>query len=155
MRNLTILSATALAVGFAGVALAQQDPLEAAVKARQALMTLRGANIGVLGGMARGNTEYDAEAATAASQNLVALANLDQRFYWPEGSSNAELEGTRALPAIWEDFDGFREHGAELASAVEGLPEAAGGGLESLQASMGPVGEACGGCHEEYRQSDD
>ena len=137
MRSLTILSAAALGLAIAGAAVAQQDPLAAAVKARQALMTLRGANVGVLGGMARGNMDYDAEAATAAAQNLVALASIDTRFYWPEGTSNADMEGTRALPAIWEEMDEFHEYEANLREATAGLPEAAGGGLESLQAAMG------------------
>lgn len=74
-----------------------------AVKARQSHMQLYAHNLGILGGMARGNIEYDAGAAQAAANNLAALSTLDQRSYWVPGTSNAELgEATRALPALWE-----------------------------------------------------
>ena len=136
----------------AGTALAQQnDPLAAAVKARQAHMQLYAANLGVLGGMARGNMDYDAEAAQAAADNLAALAGMSQRFYWMPGSHAGAVEGSRALEAIWTD-GGIGEKGAAFGEAVAAMQAAAGGGLESLQGAIGPLGGSCGGCHDGYRQ---
>ena len=65
MTRFTRFAAIGLAgLLVAGTAIAQQnDPMAAAVKARQAHMQLYAANLGVLGGMARGNMDYDAEAA--------------------------------------------------------------------------------------------
>lgn len=149
-RRLTLtLAAAAICLG--GAVSAQQDPLAAAAAARQAHMSLYAANLGVLGGMARGNMEYDAEAAQAAADNLVLLSQVSQRFYWPPGSSTDDIEGTRALPAIWED-GGIMEKGAAFVAAAAGMQEAAGQGLEALQGAMGPLGGSCGGCHEAYRQ---
>jgi len=67
----------------------------AAVKARQSQMTLYSFNISVLGGMAKGDIAYDAEAASAAASNLAALAQVDQSRMWPHVSDNEAL-GTAA-----------------------------------------------------------
>lgn len=128
--------------------------IAAAVKARQSQMTLNSFNIGLLGGMAKGDIEYDADAATAAARNLAALSQLDQSRLWPKGSDNVSLgaDNTRALPAIWEAGSTVGDKGMALATAAIALEQAAGGGLDALQGAMGAVGKACGDCHETYRQ---
>jgi len=145
--------------GLAGAALvatgALAQDINPAVKARQSHMTLYGHNLGLLGGMARGNIDYDAEAATAAAANLAALAALDQSRYWPEGTDSDTLMETRALPAIWENIPDVIEKSRTLAAATGTLATEAGGGLDALRASLGPVGEACGACHEDYRVPND
>lgn len=148
----SILAAAGLAI--AGVAFAQNnDPAAAAVNVRQAHMQLYAANLGVLGGMAQGRMEYDAEAAQAAADNLAALASIDQRFYWLSGTHAGAIEDTRALEAIWTDRAGFDAEIAGLAEAAAGMQAAAGQGLDSLRGALGPVGASCGSCHEAYRQS--
>ena len=90
-----------LMVGFAAVApvFSAEDPNEYAIEARQALMTLRGWYAGTLFGMAKGDIEYNAEAASAAAANLKMVANADEGAMWPEGSDNTAYKGkTRAMP---------------------------------------------------------
>ncbi len=143
------LAATA---AFATVVSAQQtDPLAAAVAARKAHMGLQGANLGVLGAMAQDKIPYDAEIASAAAGNLVAIASIDQRFYWLEGTQAGAVEGTRALPAIWEQPDAFAADLEDLRTAVVALEGEAGNGLDALKAAFGPVGQSCGGCHRTFR----
>ena len=48
------------------------SPALAAVKARQSAMTLYSFNLGLLGGMAKGDIEYDADAASAAQTSQIA-----------------------------------------------------------------------------------
>lgn len=141
------LAAAATIVGAQG-----RDPLAAAVKARQAHMQLYTFNLTTLGGMARGNIEYDAATAQAAADNLVALTTVDQSAYWPPGSAAGEVDGSRALPAIWETFPAITDDGAEMVAAAAAMQEAAGVDLASLQVAMGTLGAACSGCHETYRQ---
>ena len=70
-------STFAAIAAIAGIAItttatfAQDVP--AAVGARQGQFKIMALNVGVLGNMARGNTEYDAGQASAAAANLVAL----------------------------------------------------------------------------------
>lgn len=132
------------------------NPYASHLAARQGYMQILSFNIGVLGGMARGNIEYDADAAQTAANNLAAMASVDGRAFWAEGSDNAALgDVTRALPAIWEDMGGFGEAWMAYGAAASGMADAAGNGLEALQAAIGPVGGACGSCHRNFRQSDE
>lgn len=127
----------------------------AAVDARQAQMSLYAFNIGLLGGMAKGDIEYDATAASAAASNLAALSKLDQSRLWPPGSDNAALgdDVTEALPAIWSADSKIGEDAMAMVEAAAAMQEAAGGGLDSLRGAMGPLGKSCGACHENYRKA--
>ncbi len=140
---------TLAAIAAAGTTLAQDLP--APVQARQGQFQIMALNIGVVANMARGNTEYDAASAQAAADNLVAISMLDQSFHWPEGTDNMALEGTRALPAIWENLPDVVEKWGAFGAAAQGLAAVAGGGLEGMQAALGPVGGSCGACHDAYR----
>ena len=154
MRRPTLALTAVLGLAVALPLAAQQDPGDAAIKARQAHMTLYAANLGVLGGMAQGRMDYDAEAAQAAADNLVALSGLDQRGYWLEGTAVGEaMVETRALPAIWENMDDFDAHTTEVHEAAMAMAEVAGTGIEAVQGGMGALGASCGGCHEDFRQS--
>lgn len=151
MTRSTLFTISCLfATGIGAAAVAQDVP--PAVNARQGQFQIMALNIGVVGGMARGNTEYDAEAAQAAADNLVAISMLDQRFHWPEGTDNMSIDGTRALPAIWDNLPDVIAKWEAFGAAAQGLADVAGNGLEAMQAAVGPVGAACGACHDAYRQ---
>ena len=152
MTRLKTAAVAAIAALSATAASAQSDPMQAAVNARQAHMQLFAHNLGILGGMARGNMDYDATIATAAATDLVALASVSQQAYWPEGS---DIEGSDALPAIWENPEDFATHRADLLDAATALAVVAGDGLEGLGGGLRGVGGTCGACHEDYRVSDD
>ena len=137
---------------MAGTAFAGGHGGNPAVKARKAHMQLYAFNLGTLGGMARGNIEYNAEAASAAASNLAALANLSQRAYWLPNTAVGDVEGSRALPAIWQDGSTAGAKGMQMAEAATALAAVAGDGLDALRGAMGPVGGACGDCHKAYRQ---
>lgn len=144
-----IAAVTALAALVAGGAFAQA--VDGAVKARKSHMQLYAFNLGPLGAMAKGEMEYDADVAKARAANLAALVSLDQSGYWPEGSAQGQVEGSRALPALWESGDDVMAKAVALNEAVTALNAAAGTDLAALQGAMGPLGQACGACHEKYR----
>jgi cytochrome c556 len=145
---------TALAA-IAGIALSTSasfaQDVAAAVGARQGQFKIMALNVGVLGNMARGNTAYDAAQATAAANNLVAISMLDQSFHWPEGSDEMSIDGTRALPAIWENLPDVVTKWQAFGAAATGLAAEAGNGLDAMRAALGPVGGTCGACHDAYR----
>ena len=151
------LACTALA-GLAGTAFAEghmAPEVARAIEARQAHMTLYAYNLGPLGGMAQDKMPYDAEMAAAHAANLASLAAMTQTSYWPQDSDGEMFEETKALPAIWEDADGFAAAEQALVEATAALAEAAGTDLDALRAAFGPVGQACGACHRTYRARDD
>lgn len=122
-----------------------------AVNARKAQFALFAFNLGVLAPMAQGRVPYDAERAQIAADTLFHLTRVDQAFLWPEGTDNASIEGTRALPVIWTDLEGFAQRYGALQQATEALQGAAGVDLASLQGALGVVGGACGACHQQFR----
>ncbi|MDR9427378.1 MAG: cytochrome c [Salibaculum sp.] len=149
----SVLTLTGL--GTTAIADSHVDPaIAGAMKARQAHMQLYAHNIGLLGNMARDQIDYDAEAASAAASNIAALSQLDQSRYWPEGSDNS-VDGSKALPALWDNLDDVMSKSEDLVMAAAAMEEAAGQGLGALKGAMGGLGEACGACHEDYRESDD
>jgi cytochrome c556 len=148
---LAALAAAALVATTAPSAIAHDEELPFPVQARQGMFKIMGLNIGAVVAMARGEAEYDAETAQAAADNLVAISMLNQRFHWPEGTDNASIEGTRALPAIWENQADVGEKWQAFGAAAQGLADVAGDGLEPMQAAIGPVGQSCNACHDDYR----
>lgn len=145
-RNIALI-ATGLTVATAAFAGSHSGPPE--VGARSGLMKNYSYNLGILGDMAKGTTEYNAEIAAVAAANLVAVTSMDQSLLWKEGTDNGAIQGTRALPAIWTDTAGFKKAQDDMATAAEGL--AATSDLAGLQAAMGAAGGACGTCHKAYR----
>ena len=148
-----ILAVAGLAIAATAVLAASHvGPFDGAIKARQSHMRLNSHNLGILGGMAKGNIDYDAETAVGAAANLVALSRLSKTGYWPVGSDSDATEGTRALPAIWDNLDDIDAKFAGLADAASAMESAAAIGLAELQEAMGAVGGACGACHSVYRE---
>ncbi|MCL4133818.1 UNVERIFIED_CONTAM: hypothetical protein GTU68_021671 [Idotea baltica] len=111
-------------------------------------MQLYAHNLGIIGSMAQEKIPYDAELAGIAAANLAAVAALDETTYWIEGTA----EGTKALPAIWENMDDFMAKQNGLTQAAASMAEVAGTDLASLQGAMGDLGGACSACHREYRE---
>ena len=150
-KKIALGSAAIAVVATAVIAGSHAGPHDAAIKARKSHMQLYSHNLGLLGGMAQSKIEYDAGAAQAAATNLALLSQISQARYWPQGSDNSAVEGTRALPALWEDMSGVMAAAGKVTEAAAAMDAAAGNGLEALQGAMGALGGACGGCHKAYR----
>lgn len=143
------LAAAALAVGAVA---AQAQDFDNQLKARQGQFRIMALNLGVLGGMARGTVDYDAEMARMAAENIATIASLHQGAMWPEGSDNMELDGTRALPSIWDDNADFLSKWGAMGEAANSLVAVAADGQQGLGPAVGALGDACGACHEAHRQ---
>lgn len=143
------------AIAFAalgcGTSVYAQDDFSAQLKARQGQFRIMAINLGILGGMAQGKMEYDAEAAQAAADTIVAVSTIQQAPMWPEGSDDMAIDGTRAQPTIWEENDDFLAKWADLGTAAQAIQAAASGGVEGLGPAMGQVGGACKACHDTHR----
>lgn len=148
------LATLAFGAAFLALPAGAQDmsPAERAHALRMAHMSLYSGNLGPLVGMARGEIEYDAETAAMHAGNIASYAMVDLTPYWVEGSSSEELEDSRALPAIWENLEDVAAQQQDLAEAAQAAADAAPEGREAFVAAFQSVGEACGSCHEDYRE---
>ena len=128
------------------------DPMQKAIKARQAVMVVRAWNAGPLFGMAKGEIEYDAERAATLANNLKAELAMNNGSMWPEGSDSAEYpDDTRSLPEIWMTYPAIAEAGTAYKEAVNALAAEAGNGLDALRSTIGDLGASCKGCHDDFR----
>ena len=131
---------------------ASDDPNEKAIKARRAVMTLQSWYAGPLFQMAQGAMEYDAEMARTYAAHLHTMATAEGAAMWPAGTGNDAYEGkTRALPEIWSTWPEAGEKAQALADASAELAAVAGDGLGALRSKIGAVGNACKGCHDDFR----
>jgi len=157
-RKAAFALALGLTVALAPAAVMAQgpnDPLHMSTAARKAHMKLLKWNISKLGGMAKGAIPYDAEKAAAAAADLKAVAHLDMRDAWPEGSDSASYEKSRALPKIWENMEDFGKKFMDMQAAADAMAEAAGQGPDAMKAALGNLGGTCKACHKEYRKPKD
>ena len=68
---------------------------------------------------------------------------------WPAGSGG---EGTRALPAVWEENDDFRSKLEGLRAITAALRDRAeAGDMAGVGSALEDLGGTCRGCHTDYR----
>jgi cytochrome c556 len=120
-----------------------------AVAARHAQMQMISYNTGLLGSVAKGEVEFNAEMVNSAAKNLNALAKMDTSTLWTQGTEQGAAEGSRAKPEIWSDAPGFAAKFADLEKASADMMGAAD--LDAVKAGIGAIGGTCKGCHETYR----
>ncbi len=142
------LIAAALVAALTTAAAAE---LPQAVKARQGQFNVMAINLGILGGMAKGAVEYDAAAAQAAADTLVAVSMINQAPLWPAGTDAMSIEGTRAEPAIWDNIGDVLSKWEAYGAAATAMQAAAGTGREALGPMLGQIGGTCKACHDAYR----
>ncbi len=140
----TILSS----VFIATVAFAGSDP----IKERQHLMEETRDAAKVVGGMLKGKTEFDAEAAMAALRTWKKTAT-EAGDLFPEGSETGH--DTEAKSTIWSDRAGFDEKMADFNTAVDAAIAAKPDSLDALKPVAGPIFDTCKGCHDGYRVEKD
>lgn len=146
--------AAALAVAVVAPSVASAGPLDDAIKARRGYFQLVKLNFGQIIGMLRGDIAYDPAAASAAANNMAALAGMHVGNQYPAGSDNYSMFGdTRAQPNIWSDAAGYQARFAALGAAVSDLAAVADQGRGALGPRVAAVGATCKGCHDNYRAS--
>lgn len=135
-----VLAGFVLATGVA-IAQAATDP---DVIARQALMKTQGGAAKTLGDMAGGKTAFDATAAQAAKDTLIATAqDIEAKF--AKQTSDPEQD---AAPAVWTNWEDYLLKAKALEDAATALDTSS---AETIGAGMAGIGAACSDCHKNYR----
>ena len=106
---------------------------------------------------ARGQMKQMRGALQANSLDIVVEITSDMRQWakdmphaFPAGSDMAPSE---ALPAIWDDKDGFAQAIAAYDEAIIALQKAAlGGDQTNALGKFRALGQACSNCHKTYRK---
>jgi len=133
----------AFALSLAAAAFAGDPIVE-----RQETMKKIGGAMKELGGMARGQSPFD---AAAVEKNAKTIAeSLDHaKSLFPEGSGQGSTE-TWAKPEIWAnlaDFESTLKSAHEAAVALAAVKDEA-----AYRPALGNLGQNCRTCHDNYRR---
>lgn len=146
-----LITAAAL-IALPVMALADEEAIEANIKARQGFLEMLSLNMGPLAGMAKGEIPYDEAAATTAAANLELLTKYPFPTLFIEGSSLDDVKGTAAKGDIWKNSEDFAKKYADLGAAVTGAAEAVKGGQGNVGPVVQKIGATCKACHDSYRE---
>lgn len=127
-----------------GVAVAKEGVQDPTVKARMDLMSTVGMSVKVLGDMATDKAPFDATAALAAQEALVAASSDIAAKFEPQATDPV----SEAKPEIWSNWDDFVAKGEALNVAAEAIDASS---LDGVKAGMAGVGPTCRACHSMYR----
>jgi cytochrome c556 len=137
----SVIAATVF-LGGVTVLLAQSDQ----ITDRQALMKSNAKNAKNVTQMVKGESPFDAAAATAAFNTWHENAKKIPTLFTAPPPADAT---SRALPKIWENKADFEAKAAALAKAAS---EGKHSTLDELKASFPNVQQACANCHDNYRR---
>jgi cytochrome c556 len=123
---------------------------EKAIQYRKAVYTLIGATFGPVGGVLQGKAPYDAKDISVRAERVAFLAGMAAEAF-PEISKDGE---TKAKAEIWTDKVGFDKAMKALGDSTAGLAalvKTDHTNSDAFKAAAGKVGQACKGCHDDYR----
>ena len=145
MKTVFTLTAAA-AIALMGTLAVQAEVMNEAVKPRIEAMKTIGGAMKVVGEMAQGKTEFDADAAKAALDTMATTAATIPDVFKAE-----EMDPeSHAKAEIWTNWDDFVADAEALQKAAEAADPSS---PETLGASMRDLGGACQACHKEFRSS--
>ena len=136
----TLIGAAALAAALPCAA------SEGAVDYRSHTMEAIGGHMSAMFDILRGKVDHS-EHLSVHADALASLAEITPTLFPPDSGGS----DTDALPAIWEDPEGFAERLDAFREAGAGLRAAAESGGDVMAAAR-EVGQACRGCHDNYRR---
>lgn len=125
------------------------SPAEMAIGYRKAVFTVLAGNFMPIGGILRGG-EYNAATVARNAERVAFIATLVGDAF-PAISKDGN---TKAKPEIWSDKDGFAKRVKDLTdatSALAALVKKDPTNSADFKAAAGKVGEACKGCHDNYK----
>jgi cytochrome c556 len=145
-----ILSATLALSAAAQNAGGGPSPAERAIEYRKSLYTLVGGNWGPIGQVLQGRAEYNAAEVAKRADRVAFLATMASEAF-PAVSKDGD---TKAKGEIWSDSAGFAKRIKEFedsTAALATLVKTDKTNSAAFKTAAGRVGEACKGCHDNYR----
>jgi len=149
MKRLFLAMAAVASLGTALPAAAQFAKPEDAVKYRKAAFTVMATHFGRVAAMANGRIPFDAKAAVDNAEIATMMSKLPYAGF-VEGTDKGD---TKAKPEIWTEHDKFNAAATKMQDEMVKLNAAAKtGDVATIKAAAGGVGQACKGCHDNYRK---
>ena len=150
-NKLSLPSALLLGLAIATPSLAaDDDPKKKAIKYRQAVMTVVGANFKPMGAMIKGEIPYDAAVFARHAKDLAAVSSVDVLRGFPEDS---EGKGSEAKGEIWLEWDDFKAKMKDMQDEAATLAVvAAGTDKGAIKTQFGKTADTCKACHKKFKE---
>jgi cytochrome c556 len=121
-----------------------------AVQFRQAVLQLVRSNMGPLGGMAKGQIEYDADVINKNAMRIEQLALMMGDYF--ETDTRKFTVKTDAADTIWEQMGDFSSKTRDMVAAAANLQAVALAKDESnYRKAIGELGSTCKACHDKFK----
>lgn len=146
---LALGSATLLAgCGESGEKAVSEDAAKA-IDYRQGAFQVIGWHFGPLGGMVKGEIDYDADLFARNAERIAQVAPMLLEGFADKDQTHI---GSDAKAAIWEDWETFEQGMSRFEQRAQVLAETAqSGDLDEIRPKFKDVAETCKGCHDEFR----
>ncbi len=137
---------SALTIG-SGVAFAQFQKAEDAIKYRQSVFTVMANSFGKIGAVVKGEAPYIKDEVAKNAAVVATLSTLPWQAFGPG------TEGGKAQSDVWSDSAKFKAASEKMQLAVANLNKAAqSGDLGSIKKSFGAASQPCKGCHDDFKK---
>jgi cytochrome c556 len=139
-------TATVLAIS-AGIAFAQFQKPEDAIKYRQSVFTVMANSFGKIGAVVKGEAPYNKEEVAKNAAIVAMMSTLPWQAFGPG------TEGGKAQSEVWSEHTKFKAASEKMQLAVIDLNKAAqSGDLDSIKKTFGAAGATCKGCHDDFKK---
>ncbi|MFN4263671.1 MAG: c-type cytochrome [Thioalkalivibrionaceae bacterium] len=148
MASVLALAVFAAGLTTGGQAMAQSIE-EVAVDYRQGVFQVFRWNMGVLGPIAQGQRDYDADRVAKHVDQLSRVADMP----WQGFIDGSDLPNSDAKNEVWSDRASFDERARAFESEVAALRTAVdnGAGEREVRMQIGRVAQSCRACHDSFR----
>jgi cytochrome c556 len=137
---------TTLTIG-SGIALAQFQKPEDAIKYRQSVFTVMANSFGKIGAVVKGEAPYNKDEVAKNAAVIATLSSLPWQAFGPG------TEGGKAQSEVWSDSAKFKAASEKMQLAVADLNKVAqSGDLENIKKAFGAASQTCKGCHDDFKK---
>ncbi len=124
------------------------SPEAAAYQMRDGLMDVIAWKLTRMRMMADGDIPASDETFLKDARDLAALTSMAADGFIPDSI----VPGSRALPAIWQNWNDFTRQADAFHASANALADAASsGGIAGSDAALRNFAQTCGNCHRTYR----
>lgn len=150
LRKLSLLLVVFLALALALVQAQEEEAPELGY--RQRLMKGHGASMGSIGDIMKYKLPGGSAHVAVHANNISEYATLIPDAFKKDISAGK----TDAKPEVWQNWDDFvAKANAVNVASTELAAAAAGGDTRAMMPAVKALGDACRGCHNEYRKPEE
>ena len=147
LQKIILASTATVLMISAGLAIAQFQKPEDAIKYRQSVLTVMGNSFGKISAVVKGEAPYNKDEVAKNAAIVAMMSTLPWQAFGPG------TEGGKAQPDIWSDNAKFKAASEKMQLAAVDLNKAAQScDLESIKKAFAATGASCKNCHDDFKK---